>query len=575
MASHSSAGVYTKELDLSQRIAAASTSIGAVVGASNMGPVGTRTLVTSIGQFISTFGTPNPAVSQMHYAALAFLRESSQLYVTRVADLTSANPALTAGAYLTVDDVTAVQPILRLTNFDAGTNTNVPMGKVDPFNTLGWNPLQPGIGNIMGFFCAINPGTWNNNIHIRISASNKLGTTAVVDPAAQLQAKFDPTAFVVEVFLNYTSTRQLPDERFVVSRDYRLDGFGHQMNIEEVINGFSNIIRYRDNPYCGPIKVYGNQSTVTGSPNAAACAEFLSGATNGGLPTNAQISMGWELYRDPEQVDVNILINANYTDVNVQAKMDDIAQTRQDCIAVLDIPYNSQQVATAIAYRRNSLNLDSSYSAMYAPHVLIQDTYNDRQIFIAPSGLVAAAYARTDHVADTWFAPAGMNRGNLNIIGVGATYNQGDRDALTDAQINMVRVLPGLGYKIWGSETMQTMASALSNVNVRRLLNFIKKSVSIASVYSVFEPHDEILRARLKDMVETFLKPIKSGRGLYNYNVECGTSNNPPEVVAAGDLHLDVYLDPVIPAKRIHLNAIVTKTGANFQEIAKARNGGQ
>jgi hypothetical protein len=32
---------------------------------------------------------------------------------------------------------------------------------------------------------------------------------------------------------------------------------------------------------------------------------------------------------------------------------------------------------------------------------------------------------------------------------------------------------------------------------------------------------------------------------------------------------LDVYLDPVIPAKRIHLNATVAKTGAaSFRESA-------
>jgi phage tail sheath protein FI len=202
------------------------------------------------------------------------------------------------------------------------------------------------------------------------------------------------------------------------------------------------------------------------------------------------------------------------------------------------------------------------------------DTYNDREIFIAPSGLVAAAYARTDSVAETWFAPAGMNRGDLNILAVGAVYNQGDRDALTDAQINSIRVIPGSGYKIWGADTMQAKASALSNVNVRRLLNFVKKSIAVASQYSVYEQHDIVLRAMLKDICDRFLKPIKSGRGLYSFYVQCDELNNPPEIVASGDLNLDVFLDPVIPAKRIHLNAIVTKTGANFKEIALARNGG-
>ena len=546
---HPSAGVYVTEQDLSQRVAAASTSIGAIVGQSNMGPIMERTLVTSVRQFIETFGIPNPKTSYMHYCALTFLEQSSRLYVTRVAS--NLNDTLTAGAFLSVDSTEAVTPLLRLTNFDNGTL--LPLGKYDPFNTLAFDPLKPGIENILMFICAVNPGEWNNGIYVRIRPSNKRGV-ALPD---------DPTVFWVEVYMDYLGPRQAPVESFLVSRDFRVDGFGNQMNIEEVINLRSRFIRVRNNPYSN-IKT---KFLTTAS-------EFFSGATNGSPATEGQVSKGWELYRDPEQLDVNILIQGGFNSTAVQLKMDDICQDRMDCIAVLDIPLSEQDVSRAVDYRRNTLNLDSSRSAIYSPHILILDTYNDRELLVPPSGHAAAAYALTDSVAETWFAPAGMNRGKLNILGINRTYNQGDRDALTDAQVNNIRVIPGRGYKIWGADTMQSMASALSNVNVRRLLNFIEKSVSIAALYSVYEPNDAILRARIKDMVERFLKPIKSGRGLYSFDVVCDETNNPPEIIASGDLMLDVYLDPVIPAKRIHLNAIVTKTGANFKELALARNGG-
>lgn len=546
--SHSSAGVYVSELDLSQRVAAASTSIGAIVGASDKGPIMERTLVTSVRQFIETFGVPNPKTGYMHYAALTFLEQSSRLYVTRVES--KLHDTLTAGAYLTVDDADAVVPQLRLTNFDNGTNQ--PLGVYDPFNTVMFDPTTPGVENIVLFVCAVNPGTWNNDLYVRVRPSNKRG----------VDAPDDATLFWIEVYTGYASPRQSPVEAFLVCRDYRIDGFGNQMNVEEVVNQRSKFIRVRSNGLCkNDLKVL------------VATSEFLGGATNGSPATEGQINLGWELYRDPEQLDVNILIQGGFPSTAVQLKMDDIAQDRMDCIAVLDVPLGEQEVSRAVEYRRNTLNLDSSYSAMYSPHILILDTYNDREILVPPSGHAAAAYALTDHVAETWFAPAGMNRGRLNILGVNQTYNQGDRDALTDAQINNIRVIPGHGYKIWGADTLQSMASALSNVNVRRLLNFIEKSIAIAALYSVYEPNDAILRARLKDMVERFLKPIKSGRGLYSYDVVCDDDNNPAETVASGDLMLDVYLDPVLPAKRIHLNAIVTKTGANFKEIALARAG--
>jgi phage tail sheath protein FI len=80
-------------------------------------------------------------------------------------------------------------------------------------------------------------------------------------------------------------------------------------------------------------------------------------------------------------------------------------------------------------------------------------------------------------------------------------------------------------------------------------------------LYSVFEPNDTILRTQLRDMCTTFLEPIKRGRGIYNYEVICDATNNPTEQVANGDTVLDVYVDPAIPVKRIHLNAIIAKTG--------------
>jgi phage tail sheath protein FI len=535
--SHSSAGVYVNEIDRSQRIAAASTSIGAAVGAATKGPVMERTLITSVRHFLETFGYPDPAISYMPYAALTFLEKSTRLYVTRVVS----SDALTAGAYLTVDDLSAATPILKLTNFDNGTNQ--PLGKFDPFNTLGFDPNQAGIENVLGFFCATNPGEWNNELYIRLRPSNKQGV-ALPD---------DPYVFNVDVFVDYKSPRQIPNESFLVSRDYRVNGFQRQMNIEDVINNNSKLIKYVANPYGSPdVKVL------------APVSEFLDGGANGSLPTEGLIIQGWDLYNDPEKIDVNILINGGYSTPAVQLAMEQIASSRMDAIAVLDMPSDSQEVADAMNYVTNTLNLFSSYSAIYSPDLIIYDKYSDRNIYVPPSGFVAAAYAYTDQAFDTWFAPGGMIRGNMDVRGVRHTYNQEDRDALDSVHVNPMRSIPSVGFRIWGADTMQAQASALSNVNVRRLMNFLEKSIAIAALYSVFDPNDAILRSQLVEMCTRFLKPIKEGRGLYWFDAVCDDTNNPPEIVAGGDLILDVYVDPVLPAKRIHLNAIINKTGVVY-----------
>jgi hypothetical protein len=551
MTNYVSAGVFVNEDDQSQIVEPASTSIGAVVGWSTKGPVGVRTLVTSVKQFLELFGYPDPAISYMHYAAIAFLSQSSQLYVTRVVE----SNALTAGAYLSVDDPSALSPVLSLNVFDAGDPSNTPMGVFNPMANLGFNPSQSGIANVLCFFCAANPGKWNNDLYVRIRPSIKPG---FVTPNSDYE---DVTDFYVDVFINYTSSSQTPLESFLVSRVYKTDGFGHQMYYEEVINQQSKLIRVKHNPYCTttPIKVL---STV---------GVYLDGGSNGNRATNSSIINGWDLYADAERVACNILINAGYTDVAVQQAMDTIATKRKDAIAVLDVPYDQQELQDAIDFRRSTLNMDTSRSALYSPDLLIWDEYNDRQLYVPPSGHVAGAYAMTDKTAEAWFSPAGMVRGDLNVKGVRVKYNQGARNALTSAQVNAIRVIPGSGYKIWGDLTLQYKASATSNVNVRRLMNFVESSLAFAMRYSTFEPNDKILWDQLTEMSERFLKPIKGARGLYDFSVVCNSKTNTPETIAKGQTIINIYFDPVLPAKRIQLNAILTKTGANFFELATER----
>jgi phage tail sheath protein FI len=543
---HTSAGSYITEIDLSQRVANASTTIGAIVGMARSGPVNSVTLITSGQQYKQIFGAPDPKYGFMSYCSLFFMEQSNQLKVVRVE-----NNALSAGLYLTVDDLAAQEPNLQLSNFDDGSGHI--LGIHDPYNSIAFDPTQSGIDHVLCFICAENPGLWNNNLFIQVRPSIKLGQTTTLSPAE----------FYIDVFLNYTNSNQSPVESFRVCRDFKLDGFGKQLQMERVINGTSKYIRVRNNPY-----------SPTTIPILTACAGFMSGGTDGSLPTDGIIMNGWDLFADPEQLDVNILLNAGYSTPAVQIHMDQICISRMDCISILDMPSDEQDVANAITYRDNTLNIDSSRSALYTPDLWILDTDNNRYIYVPPSGHVGACYALTDSDAATWFSPAGMSRGDLNILGVRKIYNQNDRDALDAANIDMVRVIPKSGYKVWNDKTLQSEASALSFVNVRRLLNYIEKALTIATLYSVYEPNDYILWGQLRELCERFLQPIQQGRGLYWFKVVCDSTNNTPDTIAAGICNLYVFLDPVIPARRIRLNVVITGTGQiTFAESVMSAQG--
>ncbi len=530
---HSSAGVYVTEEDRSLRAENAPTTIGAIVGESLKGPVGVPTLITDTTKFINAFGYPNAQVSFLHHSALAFLEESSRLYVTRVAP-----HAMYGGLVVAVENNLSV----------AHSWEEPPVWNADPApDSYYFDPtLYPFPDQELFAVYAANQGRWANG-------SQPGGISVIVYP----NTNTNENTFYVDV---YVTGNNKPVERHVVHLDYYKNGYGVQINVEEFINKRSNYIRVVQNRE-NPLFVANPKAQLI---NAMTALTPIVGGSDGTVATPGEIMTAWDLYRDPEYIDINILINGGYTNVAIQAYMTQLAENRMDCIAVLDVPAEEQSVSNAISFKRNDLQVDSSYAALYSPDYLILDKYSDRRLYVPPSGFVAAAYARTDTEFETWFAPAGTNRGRLDILGVRWEYNLGDRDALTDNQINPTRVIPGAGIRIWGADTLQSMASSLSNVSVRRLMLFLEKSLSIAVLYAVFDPNDSILRGQLVEVCERFLKPIKAGRGIYDSAVICDDTNNTPEVVANGDLMLDVYIDPTLPAKRIHLTAIVNKTGARF-----------
>ncbi len=555
---NSSPGSYVVEYDRSQLVRSFSTTVGAIVGPAAQGPIMETVLVTNEDEFIATFGKPNSKQSLMHYAALEFLTKSSRLFVTRVVNDSADKGALplTSGAMFTVDDISAQVPRPKLSVFDDGGS--VALGVYDLYNTFNFPPVEaPASRNQLFMLCAANPGEWNNRIYIEVRPNTK---PLVSSPDEYYD---DLRAFWIDVWLDYKGPRQPKDESFLVRRVQEVDGFGNQLYIEDVINNQSKYIRVRNNTIAPEIKL------------TESCHVFLNGGTNGGRVAMGQMLRGWDLYRDPEHINVNILIQGgappgmlDVQDIaDIQRRMADIARGRMDAIAVLDIPSARQETAEAIAYRAGDLNLDTSYAAMYTPDVRILDKFNDMHVWVPPSGFMAAAYAYTDEVAQIWFAPAGMIRGALNVVEARHIYNQGHRDALTDSQINAIRFFPnGAGFKIWGSDTLQTMPSALSNVSVRRLMSMIEKAIGSADLYSVFDPNDQLLRSKIRIIIERYLQPIADAGGLYWFGVVCNETNNPPSVIASGTLIVDAYFDPVITTKRIKLTANIMRTGATFRE---------
>ena len=511
--SSTSAGVYTGERDNSIRVTALPTSIGAIVGPSHRGPVGVPTLVVDQEDFEFKFGYSDSSLTFMHFCANAFLEDSNRLYVLRVA----VNAKLGGVKIATVSNFAQAVP------FTSGLD--------DP------QDIVFGATDILWLYAA-NPGEWNNDVRVLLYPDTN-------DSSGE--------GFVLSIFEGSTT---VPQETYRGTLFDKINGFGDQLNIvnqlEEAKSRLRALVNYDHPGFAVDPRAQLINALAPGA---------LSQGTRGDAVTVSDIANAWDSFADVEEVSVNILINCGYTDVTVQQRMLEVAENRDDCFAILDIPSNKQEAQDAVNWRRNTLAASTSYGAAYVPDLKVRDTRVARDVFIPCSGHVAGVFARTDRVSAAWFAPAGITRGQLNVLSLRQTYKQGHRDILAENQINPLVSMPGNGIVVWGADTLQSYASSLSNINVRRLVSLLKRSIENAVLTGVFEQNDVFLRDELKNMCDAICDPVKRGRGLYGYENICDDRNNSTENIANGDVILDVYLDPVLPAKRIHLNAIIPKTG--------------
>lgn len=542
--SNTSAGVYTEDQDLSQVLSTYVSTVGAFVIESPRGIVGEWMPVTSKTTLQSKYGKKDfTSYGYGMHCVEQFVTQSSAL-VKRVVDTATAR---TAGAYYSIDDMDASVPSATLVNFDDGTNQPQDM-LGDPADNIPFTIINPGVTNVPFAVYAVSPGSWSDELTIRIRPSNPLGT----DPGVYS----DAYQFYIEVFVNYKGSQSVPVESYLVSRISELDGMNNQLFLEDVVNAQSDRIRVKNNSFCDPVAVL-TTTYVT-----------FAGGADGDRPSVSDISSAWGSLSDIDAYSVGLLVNCGYTDTVIHQNMVSVAASRGDAVAILDIPQNMQEVSRAVSYRQDTLNISSSYGTLYAPWLQVLDDVSSKRFWCPPSGMVAAQYAYTARVKAYYWAPAGVKRGTLSkVLALGQSYDLPSRNAFEQAQINVIRKLPKRGYVIFDCSTLQAYKSGFQSVNVRMLVNGIKQIVRNGFLPSCFNPNDSFERLKLKNLINPQMDLIKAGRGINEYISICDGRNNTSAVIANNDLRFDLVIDPEIPAKRASLGVVINNASSvSFSE---------
>ena len=235
---------------------------------------------------------------------------------------------------------------------------------------------------------------------------------------------------------------------------------------------------------------------------------------------------------------------------SVQLKMIAHCELMGDRVAILDpLPELSPQEVGA--WRQKETNYDSKYAALYYPWIKVPGPDN-RPMSVPPSGHMAGIWARNDNERGVHKAPA--NEVIRGVLEAATPVTKGEQDTLNPIGVNCIRSFAGRGVRVWGARTLSS-DPAWRYINVRRLFNYIEKSIEIGTQWVVFEPNTPDLWARVRRDVGAFLNRSWREGMLFGltaaeaFFVKCDAELNPPEVRDVGQLIIDVGLAPVKPAE--------------------------
>lgn len=259
----------------------------------------------------------------------------------------------------------------------------------------------------------------------------------------------------------------------------------------------------------------------------------------------------------------------------IHVAMRNLVETRQDCIALFDVPYDYD---TKLIVEYSGM-LNTSYGTMHHPWCWVQHpTIAGKQIRMAPSYIFLYTFLSNliDNVdAQKWFPPAGVKRATARVVirpdyEIGSVIlNEWQNDNIS--RVNPIMRLKQYGYVIYGQyTTLQAIDiythSALESLNVRLISNVVKKKIFDTCLNLAFDPNTPSLWLKFFAQMDEFLRYMKYNEGVYDYKIKMDEST-----VTTDDInHLrcpgKVWIAPTRTAEFFDIDFIITEAGAIFPE---------
>jgi hypothetical protein len=561
-----SPGVLQREQDQSQ-ITQGPVNVGAaIIGPTVKGPVEIPTIVTSYSDYVNKFGTTFVSGGDVYtyFTSTAaynyFNNGGNTLLVARVV----------SGSYTPASSTTISSSlganVFTLETLSKGNITNS-SGSIDASGSL----VSGSVDNLR--FEIISPNTSSGTFGLLIRQGNdNINNKIILESYTNLS--LDPsspnyiTSIIGDYKYNYNSTNN------------QIELTGSYPNASRYVRVSSvslNTPNYLDNSGV-PKTAYTSSIPVVASGSFTGATGTMETAANNGYYQNINDSNSQGLVASNYNNMVNLLSNrddykfnilltpglvdAFPTHTGVVSTVITNTQGRGDNLYVLDL-VGANSTTTAVTGQAASRN--SSYAASYWPWCQIKDPASGKNVWVPASTVLAGVYAYNDKVAYPWFAPAGINRGGLgNVIRAEQKLSQTTRDTLYQGKVNPIATFPGTGVVVYGNKTLQTQASALDRVNVRRLLISLKNYIGQVANNLVFEQNSVATRNQFLGQVNPYLETVQQRQGVYAFKVVMDSSNNTADVIDRNQLVGAIYIQPTKTAEYIYLNFNITPTGTTF-----------
>nr|BFD82397.1 phage tail sheath subtilisin-like domain-containing protein [Streptomyces sp. Xyl84] len=518
MPSYLSPGVYVEEVASGSRpIEGVGTSVAAFVGLAPAGPLNEPTLVTNWSQYVSAFGEFTDGYYLAHSVYGFFQNGGTAAYVVRVGGAAegtdgavgraSSAPAAVSGSAAPAA-LPAGEPrqlgtftVTAIANAKGGLSVEVAdpegEGPAERFKLV----VKDGDKAVETFDVTAKKGG-RNYVVTQVKERSKLITVTEAVPAAQLvrpenQTLALPAPAPVAVPATPPAQEAAPDR------------------------------------HPGPAEYLGDSADRTGF---------------GGLEAVDEVSM-------VAVPDLMAAYQRGAIDLEavkaVQLGLIAHCELMGDRVAVIDPPpgLNAQQIRV---WRQETAGYDSKYAALYYPWIKTFDPSSGQSRLIPPSGHVAGVWARNDAERGVHKAPANeVVRGAIDLEN---QITRGEQDLLNPIGVNCIRAFPGRGIRIWGARTLSS-DPAWRYLNIRRYFNYLEESILIGTQWTVFEPNDHALWARIRRNISAFLVNEWRSGALFGqrpeeaYYVKCDEETNPPESVDVGRVVCEIGIAPVKPAE--------------------------